>query len=297
MAEIMIDKARAIRGEVLKRIKSVEKEIKLVTPSVEPNGVETREHGRTGTEESTPRSYRSLNFELTEGYRFLGRFDTLTQRIRLILEFVVEAGLDPSILPIPKRLEHRVKLMQSSLKYMDAEGKNLSSRLESQIRVATSLVAQQDVALSHQTAMDSKEIAAATRRDGVAMKIIAGVGAVFLPGAIIAVRSISLQSSITCLLSQAFLALLPLNWGVGKTIWVYFVITAPFTFTVLGVVWAIWRYLDKKLEALTRSTSQGGERTMAASSSEHQESSQGSLPSGDSNGSGETQKLSHSDLP
>ena len=192
MAEILIDKARAMRGEVLERIKSVEKEINLVTPSVEPNGVETREHGRTRTEESTPRSYRSLNFELTEGYRFLGRFDTLTQRIRLILEFVVEAGLDPSILPIPKRLEHRVKLMQSSLKYMSVEGKNLSSRLVSQIRAATSLVAQQDVALSHQTAMDSKEIAAAARRDGVAMKIIAGVGAVFLPGTIIAVRSISL---------------------------------------------------------------------------------------------------------
>jgi hypothetical protein len=77
MADILIDKARAMRGEVLKRIRSVEKEIELVTPSVEPNGVETREHSRTRTEESTPRDYRSLNFELTEGYRFLGRFDTL----------------------------------------------------------------------------------------------------------------------------------------------------------------------------------------------------------------------------
>jgi len=195
MAEILIDKALAMRGEVLQKIKSVEEEIELVTPSVEPNG-------RTRTEESTPRDYRSLNFELTEGYRFLGRFDTLTERIRLILEFVearAEAGVDPSIVPIPKRLKHRVELMQSSLKYMNVEGKNLSSRLESQIRVATSLVAQQDVALSQQTAMlsqqtamDSKEIAAAARRDGVAMKIIAGVGAVFLPGTIIAVRSISL---------------------------------------------------------------------------------------------------------
>jgi hypothetical protein len=88
-----------------------------------------------------------------------------------------------------------------------------------------------------------------------------------------------------------------LNWGVGKTIWMYFVITVPSTFTVLGVVWAIWRCLDKKLEAKTRSTSQGGERTMAASSSEHQESSQGSLPSGDSNGSEEIRKLSHLDFP
>jgi hypothetical protein len=300
MAEILIDKARAMRGEVLKRIKSVEKEIKLVTPSVEPNGVETREHSRTRTEELTPRDYRSLNFELTEGYRFLGRFDTLIERSRLILEFVeasAEAGLDPSILPIPKRLKNRVKFMESCLKYMNAEVKNLSSRLESKIRVATSLVAQQDVALTQQTAMDSKEIAAGARRDGVAMKIIAGVGAVFLPGTIIAVRSISLQRSITCSLSQAFLALLPLNWGVGKTIWMYFVITVPSTFTVLGVVWAIWHCLDKKLEAKTRSTSQGGERMMVASSSEHQESSQGSLPSGDSNGSQEIRKLNHSDLP
>jgi len=77
----------------------------------------------------------------------------------------------------------------------------------------------------------------------------------------------------------------------------YFVITAPSTFTVLGVVWAIWRCLDKKLEAKTCSASQEGERTIAASSSEHQESSQGSLPSGDSNGSEETRKLSHLDFP
>lgn len=202
MAEILIDKALAMRGEVLKKTKSVEDKIELVMPSVEPNGVETRERGRNRTEESNPRYYRSLNFELAEGYRFLGRFDTLIERIRLILEFVearAEAALDPSILSIPKRLKHRVKLMQSSLKYMNVEAKNLSARLESQIRVTTSLVAQQDVALSQQTAMlsqqtamDSKEIAAAARRDGVAMKIIAGVGAVFLPGTIIAVRSISL---------------------------------------------------------------------------------------------------------
>jgi hypothetical protein len=73
MAEILIDKARVIRGEVLERIKSVEREIKLVTPSIEHNSVETREHSRSRTEESTPRDYRSHNFKLTEGYRFLGR--------------------------------------------------------------------------------------------------------------------------------------------------------------------------------------------------------------------------------
>jgi hypothetical protein len=179
---------------------------------------------------------------------------------------------------------------------------SLSTRLESHIRVATSLVAQQDVALSQRVSEDSKDIAAAARRDGVAMKIIAGVGAVFLPGTFIAVRSISLQRSIECLLSQAFLALLPLNWGVGKMIWMYFVITVPSTFTVLGVVWAIWRCLDK-LDAKARSTSQDLMRRendlsrMAASSSEHRGGSQGSLPSGDSNGSEDIRKLNHSDLP
>ena len=37
----------------------------------------------------------------------------------------------------------------------------------------------------------SKAIAAATRREGIAMKIIAGVGAVFLPATVISVRSIN----------------------------------------------------------------------------------------------------------
>ena len=66
----------------------------------------------------------------------------------------------------------------------------MPQRLQTHGMIITNLVAQQDVALSLQVATDSKEIAAASRRDGAVMKIIAMLGALFLPGTSIAVRSI-----------------------------------------------------------------------------------------------------------
>jgi hypothetical protein len=81
---------------------------------------------------------------------------------------------------------------------MSMEIKNLSGRLKCLVMIVTNLVAQQDIVLSSQIAEDSdkiaddsKAIASATRRDGVAMKIIAGVRAAFLPATVISVRPIS----------------------------------------------------------------------------------------------------------
>ena len=79
--------------------------------------------------------------------------------------------------------------MQSSLEYLHAEEKSFPQRLQSQTLIAANLVAEQDVALSPQVATDSKEIVAASRRDGAVLRIIARIGALFLPGTFTAVRS------------------------------------------------------------------------------------------------------------
>jgi hypothetical protein len=78
--------------------------------------------------------------------------------------------------------------MKSTLENWQAEQNHLPHTLQSLTVVVTNLIAQQDVALSLQVAMDSKEIAAASRRDSGAMKAIAVLGALFLPGAFISVR-------------------------------------------------------------------------------------------------------------
>lgn len=48
-------------------------------------------------------------------------------------------------------------------------------------------MSQQDNNMNHEIAVDSKEIAAASRRDSSAMKIIAVLTTIFLPGTFIAV--------------------------------------------------------------------------------------------------------------
>jgi hypothetical protein len=81
---------------------------------------------------------------------------------------------------IPVHLHEQIKLTQSMLEHMDADMINLSARLKSQNMTTTNLAAQKDVEFSSQ-------LAKAAHRDGVAMKIIARVGAAFLPASLIAV--------------------------------------------------------------------------------------------------------------
>src|SRR5438045_5683686 len=111
----------------------------------------------------------------------------LIERNNLTMKFAAETGQTWQGLQISANLHARIKLMQSSVEFMSIEMKNLSGRLQSQVMIIANLIAQQDVVLSTQISKDSAAIAAATRRDSVAMKIIAGVGAVFLPATVISV--------------------------------------------------------------------------------------------------------------
>jgi hypothetical protein len=188
----------------------------------------------------------------------------LIERASLVLKFVAQnntVDLFPPNLNSPPvtesiaALASRAKFVQSSLESLQADQKNYPQRLQSQTMIVTNLVAQQEVALSLQVATDSKEIAAASRRDSAVMKIIAALGALFLPGTFIAVRPpkpLFVPNPVKpnpANLLQTLLALIPRTWGAGQTIWMYFAITIPFTVVVLGIVGVCWCCLDDNLGA------------------------------------------------
>ncbi len=222
MAETLINTAFTERGALHEVIYKVEdqarKDAGTQEPSVasvkEGSGADTQIRSRTrmqmwrrrGKKEqsqawvqnSSLKGYRSLTSELSKANRTLGRVQLLIESANLILRFVQEYNTvdlfppnsnSPHVTESISALESRAKFVQSSLEYLQADQKYWPQRLQSQTMIVTNLVAQQDVALSLQVATDSKEIAAASRRDSAVMKIIAALGALFLPGTFIAVSA------------------------------------------------------------------------------------------------------------
>lgn len=187
LASILMDTLRTERDEFVKKIKKME------------DDVEETVHQRNRepwSQRRQPKDHRLTFHELSKRERNLGRIQMLIERSNLIMKFAAETEKTWQGPQISANLHGRIKLIQNSLEFMSMEIKNLSGRLKSQVMIVTNYVAQQDIVLSSQIAedskaiaQDSKAIAAATRRDGAAMKIIAGVGAVFLPASVISVSA------------------------------------------------------------------------------------------------------------
>jgi len=71
---------------------------------------------------------------------------------------------------------------------MESEEENALLRIQTQGMVISNLIAQRDMSTSIKVASDSRELAAASRNDSAAMRTIAVLTTVFLPGAFVAVR-------------------------------------------------------------------------------------------------------------
>lgn len=100
-------------------------------------------------------------------------------------------------------------------------------------------------------ARDSKELAAASKRDSSAMKVIAVLTALFLPGTCIAVsvegapRKGVLSSDSKCPRAQTLFAMPILNWNafsmrdvMTSHFWLYWAVTIPLTIVVMAIVGA-----------------------------------------------------------
>ncbi|KAL3487814.1 hypothetical protein BJX62DRAFT_240650 [Aspergillus germanicus] len=91
------------------------------------------------------------------------------------------AKLDQPSQMLEERIEFLLSTIENALDYLA-----LKERMETQQSVVFNLIAQMDGTVNIELAKDSKEIAAASKRDSSAMKIVAVLTTVFLPGTFMA---------------------------------------------------------------------------------------------------------------
>ncbi|KAK4224142.1 hypothetical protein QBC38DRAFT_486115 [Podospora fimiseda] len=136
------------------------------------------------------------------------------------------------------QLHEKILLHKSRLEHMPLHCA-IKDRLSAQQTVLFNLISQEDSRLNLGIASDSKELAAASKRDSSSMKIIAILTTLFLPG-----------TFISTLLSMPIF-----NWEVStisevsaKYMWVYWAITIPLTILVMGMFggYALYQEREKK---------------------------------------------------
>lgn len=141
--------------------------------------------------------YRPLAVQLGGINQDHGLTQLTLDRARLHLEFVAEHLRSKQDSPFwcqsclneaNKDLLSHIEFNLSSIKFMKSEQENTLLRIQSQGIVISNLTAERDMDTSIKVASDSRELAAASRKDSAAMRTIAVVTTVFLPGTFMAVR-------------------------------------------------------------------------------------------------------------
>ncbi|MCJ1253613.1 hypothetical protein MMC24_001425 [Lignoscripta atroalba] len=152
--------------------------------------------------------------------------------------------------------------LEQSIDYM----KSMSDTLWYQ---TYSMIAQNDSRLNYSIASDSAQIAVASKRDSSAMKTVALITVLFLPGTFVAaIFSMSMfdwqPSSGQATNTTTTPSRRP---SVSPFLWIYWAITIPFTFIVLAA-WRIWWILEDKKYAreIRDSTKEHGSSRLLAKS-------------------------------
>ena len=138
--------------------------------------------------------------KLGETHAYYSTIETSLQMLKLALTMFKQKleYMDSAIFPdamkgqlsryVP-RLRDRIEYLESTLEHSILHG-NIQTRLQAQQQVLFNLIAQEDTKVNISLAKDSREIAAASKQDSSAMKIIAMLTTLFLPGTFIAVSFI-----------------------------------------------------------------------------------------------------------
>ncbi|KAI9838488.1 MAG: hypothetical protein M1838_004562 [Thelocarpon superellum] len=145
------------------------------------------------------------------------------------------APTPPSTLaPLPPMM---ARMLQEHLSYLSTKCRNCLVRVESYdkrsgiaLQAVSNLMMQKDNAINIEVAKDSKSIASASKRDGTAMKTIAIVTILFLPGTYI----------------STLFAMPLFDWDAGPgepvataRFWIYWAVTGPLTIVTL-IIWLLW---------------------------------------------------------
>jgi hypothetical protein len=161
------------------------------------------------------------------------------------------------------RLRNRIEYLESTLQHSHLHG-NIQTRLQAQQQVLFNLITQEDTRVNISLAKDSREIAAASKRDSSAMKIIAMLTTLFLPGTFIAVSlTPGYQRFDQKMLIQIFnmmktIFAMPLfDWQnpsinnvTNQHFWIYWAVTGPLTLAIMVLVisWALWNRSNLRAE-------------------------------------------------
>ncbi|KAI9729750.1 MAG: hypothetical protein M1834_006701 [Cirrosporium novae-zelandiae] len=198
----------------------------------------------------------TLSASLTDYSARLALCETCIQFLKLTTQFMLSTSVsDQADLPEMRktrfhtgseRITECCKFLENVTETQMLHVTYLQERAKIQLSALFHLIAQRDQNQSIQLARDSRTLAEATKRDSQAMKTIAIVTMVFLPGTFMA-----------SLFAMPFF-----NWDarpgkavLGDRFWIYWAVTVPLTLvTILSwVVWSIWKERmeakkDKKAE-------------------------------------------------
>ncbi|KIW05663.1 uncharacterized protein PV09_03527 [Verruconis gallopava] len=166
---------------------------------------------------------------------------------KAILHFVQEHGVYPRPTS-PKVVAERLKANLHVATGLDRSLDSLQARLNLQLNVLYSFIAQTDNHHAAQLARLSVQLADMTSRDGASMKILALITTIFLPGTYVA----------TLFSTSMF------NWAakdgeglLSGHFWIYWAVAVPLTFVTISG-WALWWRIETQRSRRARDDASHG---------------------------------------
>ncbi|KAH0558726.1 hypothetical protein GP486_004630 [Trichoglossum hirsutum] len=167
-----------------------------------------------------------------ERFVFVVRYSKTLRMASKILDSMTE---NPGFSKARGIFEETLDVLEQDLEFQQVIYSTLGDRIRFYASVLYNLIAQRDSELNISVARDSRWIASASKKDSSAMKTIAVLTLVFLPGTFVA--SI-FSSTIFDFRSESILS---------NKFWIYWVVTLPLTALVIALWIAWYRWNDKKL--------------------------------------------------
>ncbi|KAH6655913.1 hypothetical protein BKA67DRAFT_562158 [Truncatella angustata] len=142
------------------------------------------------------------------------------------------------ILELEDEIFHMLELPRSQAKSALSQIQSLKERVQSQTSLIFSLISSEENRTSRFVAEESAKVAIASKRDSMAMKTVAVLTMIFLPGTFVA----------------AFLSMPFFEWNADTGSypsstpfqWIYWAITLPLTIALM-VGWQVWWKMEDKL--------------------------------------------------
>ncbi|KAK3986740.1 hypothetical protein QBC44DRAFT_332659 [Cladorrhinum sp. PSN332] len=142
----------------------------------------------------------------------------------------------------------RLEFVQMKLEGLESYTHVSLERLTLQREVMHGIIDHRESRLNLEIAVQQQMLADSTRRDGMSMKTLTLVGALFLPG-----------TFLSSMFSMPFFDFSgDMNGSVSKSLWIYFVLLIPVTVVVLGA----WLFFDKKSKTVTQQDFEAAEDRM-----------------------------------